>query len=84
MKEIDIKPPFDFYNLETGELKKVNSQIMERAKGFKLKIGDPIFISDDGEELLFYDYLEFCDRNNQIVVASQQFIRDKKLKQIGL
>ena len=38
MKEIDIKPPFDFYNLKTGELKKVNSQIMERAKGFKLKI----------------------------------------------
>ena len=80
--EIDIKAPFDFYNLETGELKKVNGEIMERVKEFKLKIGDPIFISDCGEELLFYDYIEFCDRNNQIVLASKEFIRDLKIKKI--
>ena len=81
MKEWEIKGMFDLYNLNTNEI--LVQDIFRQQKIYK---GQEIITDDiyDDKKYVIIDYIEFCDRNNQIVYACLEDLREQKLNQLGI
>ena len=82
MKKWKINGFIDLYDLVENKITK-KDLYREHKEIYK---GQQIIISDNNEpELKIYyivDYLEFCDKNNQLVYACLEDLREEKLNEL--
>jgi hypothetical protein len=85
MSKIKITGLIDLYDLGKNEITKRNIFRNESFiyKGQEIILYDDInHVINDNKKYVIVDYLEFCDRNNQIVYACLEDLREEKLKNI--
>jgi hypothetical protein len=80
-KEIIVDGFFDLYDLVENKITKKDLW----RDNYKIYKGFPIILDtqySDEKNYVLVDYIEFCDRNNQLVYACLEDLRDKKLKEL--
>ena len=82
------KSIFDLYDLSKNEITKKD---IFRCGGLNISKGQELISYDednveikDVKKYVILDYIEFCDRNDQIVYACLEDLREEKLKSLGL
>jgi len=86
-KEIKINGFFDLYDLNKGHISKKDVY----RDSSNIYMGQEIVLYDDnnneiedGKKYVIVDYIEFFDKNNQIVYACLEDLREQKIKELGI